>query len=341
MVRAGGGFGSMTFGARWFALCRRLVPLMAAVLVASFAPGTARAAWAAPAAVSGPGGDVSVPVGVGAARAGVASPTDGPGVTAIDRKVLPRAGSADVTTGGAVVSAGGLPVSITVLAAVDLDVLTQRTAARAAVAPVRVRVTVADEGVARAAGVAGVVLRWQRPDRLVGRRSGCGWTTPRSRTRSGEGRGAVASGRYRLCLEQPGRRECHTPIDLGSVNGRAQSRRRSRWPASRTTRPATVAWCSGCCRRRRQTGVRSRQPRCRRRTRGAQVVRAAGSPGRIRWWCRRRWGVRHLIWRCIMTPGRWTVRLWRRTVRPRGWARAGICSWAMWSGRTGRAPRMM
>ena len=109
-----------------------------------------------------------MPVGVGAARAGVASPTDGPGVTAIDRKVLPRAGSADVTTGGAVVSAGGLPVSITALAAVDLDVLTQRTAARAAVAPVRVRVTVADEGVARAAGVAGVVFALAAPGSASG-----------------------------------------------------------------------------------------------------------------------------------------------------------------------------
>ena len=170
--------------------------------------------------VAGAGRDVSVPVGVGAARAADASQTDGPGVTAVDRQALPRAASADVTTNGAAVSAGGLPVSVTALAAADADVLSQRTAARGAVVPSRVRVTVADEGVVRRAGVAGVVFTLGVPQSARGSKVKLRVDYSSFANAFGAGYGErLRLVRYPECmLTDPGLRACHNPIDVGSVN---------------------------------------------------------------------------------------------------------------------------
>ena len=221
MVRAGSRFASSLFGDRWRSVSHRLVPVVALVLVATLAPDAVRVAWAAPAAAPGPGGEASVPVSVGTARHADASQTDGPGVTTVDRKTLPRAGSADVATNGVVVSAGGLPVSITALGPVDGDVLTQRTAARGALtAPSRVQVAVAEESVARAAGVAGVVFTLGVPTSTRGSKVRLRVDYSSFANAFGAGYGErLRLVRYPDCvLSEPGRRECHTPTDLGSVN---------------------------------------------------------------------------------------------------------------------------
>ena len=351
-VGAGRRVVSSVFEGRWRALSRRLVPAVAVVLVASLAPGAVRAAWAAaPPPAPGASGEVSVPVGAGTARQASASQTDGPGVTSVDRRTLPRAASADVAAAGAKTAVGGLPISLSAVPGLDSDVLTQRTAGRpSGLAASKVSVTVVDETVAQDAGIPGVVFTLAGPPAAAGTKVKVSVDYSTFTNAYGAGYGE----RLRLVrlpecvLTRPSQRECHTVTDLGSRNVAGAVSTQLTLSGADSTRSDA-------------------EPNA--EVRGAGVVLAlmstpssdgatfsATSLSPTYSWVGRRAGWQLLVvvsaegsavvgwsgagvWRCRMTPGRWTGRRWRRTGRPRGWVRAGTCSSGMWSGRTGRAPR--
>jgi hypothetical protein len=89
-------------GGRWRRVTRRWVPGVVLALVTSLAAfSPTRAATAA--APRAPEPDVSVPVSVGTAGEAARTPTDGAGVTSVDRRTQPGPGSGEVATTGAVV----------------------------------------------------------------------------------------------------------------------------------------------------------------------------------------------------------------------------------------------
>ncbi|MBG6134501.1 ricin-type beta-trefoil lectin domain protein [Longispora fulva] len=172
-----------------------------------------------------------------------AAPSEGP-VPLVDHKDVPAGGAGSVTVSadaaGAVV--GGLSIAAAPVQVAVEPRKTQGSLAqpveRPAASPSSVRVEVADQKVARAAGVAGVVLSVARAD-------GAASTGP-TRLRldySGWAKafGADYANRLRLyalpacALKTPERRECQTRTDLGAVNAGGALTAEVGVPATSTT----------------------------------------------------------------------------------------------------------
>nr|BFE62416.1 hypothetical protein GCM10020063_069420 [Dactylosporangium thailandense] len=134
----------------------------------------------------------------------------------------PVAGSADTDSGGAGVQPGGLPVRVT--GDGNADAAPRTRAELSAAGRVPVRVTVADQGVATAAGVHGVVLRVSRSDGRAERAS-VGLTV--SYAQFANGYGADYASRLRLvslpacALTTPSARQCQAQTPVTAVNDTA------------------------------------------------------------------------------------------------------------------------
>jgi RHS repeat-associated protein len=161
----------------------------------------------------------SVPVRAHPTRAPKPSATDGRGVTSVDHTALPNGGSVVVAVSGSVATVGGLPVSATAL---DDPRPGRQNATGTSVSSVRV--DVADQTVARMAGVRGVLVGLSRVDG--------GGAAGRVSLRVGYAAFANAYGadfgtRLRLValpscvLATPQNPACQARTDLGSVNNAA------------------------------------------------------------------------------------------------------------------------
>ncbi|MEV4625212.1 ricin-type beta-trefoil lectin domain protein [Micromonospora sp. NPDC049523] len=159
---------------RWARRGALATAVVVAVSVVQFVP-----AQAAP-MPSGPGAatERSVPVKPVKPAKRTSAETDGAALKAVDRKVLPSAGSSDVPVSGETTEVGDLPVSFAPEVVVD-DA--SRRSLAAATGPDSVTARVVDEGVARAAGVPGVVVALSRSDGVA---------------RSGPARMSVEYGRF-------------------------------------------------------------------------------------------------------------------------------------------------
>jgi RHS repeat-associated protein len=194
-------------------------------LVASLLTGVPAVAAPSPSGATTPP-TRSVPVGTQQTKPPKPSQTDGPGITSIDRTALPVASSTIAVASGPAVDAGGMPVSIR---AVDMEPDEPRAAGRTrSVRPAvsAVRVQVADQALARTAGVRGVVLSLSRVDGMA--------TSGRVRLQVGYAKfgnayGADYGARLRLVslpscvLTTPQDPKCQVQTDLGSVNNAGQA----------------------------------------------------------------------------------------------------------------------
>ena len=166
--------------------------------------------------------DKSVPVTEASAKAAPPLQRD-PGVTKVDRVVLPRGGAAEVVANGAVVDVGGLPVSAKApVGAVDDFLSGARVHGGVSAGLGRVKLTVADPRLAEAAGVRGVLLS---ASRVEGSPVGGGDVDLTvDYTGFAQLYGGDFGNRLRLVqlpacvLTTPENRKCQTHLDLGSVN---------------------------------------------------------------------------------------------------------------------------
>jgi hypothetical protein len=165
----------------------------------------------------------SVPMSAAKTRkARTPSQTDGAGVTRVDRQALPVAASGVVAVSGAATKVGGLPVT---LAAAGAEALASTESSYAVLAkPAAVRVSVADQKVARALGVAGVVMSAARSDKATAAATVHATVDYSAFTNA---YGADFGTRLRLvslpgcAVTTPSVPACQVRTDLGSVNDQA------------------------------------------------------------------------------------------------------------------------
>lgn len=203
-----------------------ITAVVTVALVAGLLTAPGRAAAAPGKAVAGPNA-TSVPVGTGRTIPAVPSPTDRAGITKVSHTTFPTPATATVAVSGATTSVGGLPLSVTTPDAGTGDgggrgdAVSARRTTSVAAPPASVRVQVADQSLARQAGISGVLFTLSRADAV----NVTGWVRLRlDYSAFANAYGANYGQRLRLvrlpgcALSTPTVAACQRQTDLGGVN---------------------------------------------------------------------------------------------------------------------------